>query len=388
MRLTADRKSFEEKEFSGLAIAETLVSMALALGLAIYANTLFYLAVAVTLAPFLLLRSQQSAALGLRWFKRAEERLRPRGDKSGFFLDTFFFWILLIVALAIRIVVALRFLVPGLKALPGNWYRVVFCLDSNVLPEVIPGYGSALPSPPDRGTGPESISDALVLGAIFGGIVAVSVSVMVFFDFSVLNLLGVIGIFVGGSGLMMCAGAIFLFLSGLLYRFSLKATSIVWLPLLYVVKDATRKDLHITDELKIIRGSAQWKLIRLFSWAVIALVSAKILVLPSVVEWWNTKPWAAILNVYVMPGTVHAWHLAALINAALALFTYYMYFDKAPIYIQRRAWRPEVVERNLRIVRVIRAFISMYTITVGVYLTILAARTMPLPSFSWRIWPL
>jgi hypothetical protein len=167
----------------------------------------------------------------------------------------------------------------------------------------------------------------------------------------------------------------------------LKSTAIIWLPLVYVAHTTFDKTVPLSVQLQEIRKSALWKLIRVISWVTIALLVFKVVILPTMIDVWNSQPWAGVLNIYVMPNEIHPWHIATGLNSAITLLGFYYFLDRAPRRIFEGVWKEAGVLRTLQIFIFVRGMISMYTISVGLYLTVIAAERMKWPAWSWRIVP-
>jgi len=69
-------ESAEKLEFSVLAAVESVCAVTLSLWLAWYFQTYTHLVVAIVVAPLLLLRTEESVELGLRWFVGFSEGIR------------------------------------------------------------------------------------------------------------------------------------------------------------------------------------------------------------------------------------------------------------------------------------------------------------------------
>ena len=117
-----------------LAIIETALSVALYVSIGLYFGTFRYLALAVLVAPLMLLRTQISGEWGLKIYMRYYggliSKIEPRGTLLFFtmaFLATPF------VGVGIRVIStvywALRKPLFTLSEIPQNWLRQSFCID-------------------------------------------------------------------------------------------------------------------------------------------------------------------------------------------------------------------------------------------------------------------
>jgi hypothetical protein len=286
--------------------------------------------------------------------------------------------------------------IKGVQAIPNNWFAVVLCTDVYTPIELVPGVGpvqDTLQSCIFEDDPVRSSFPTLLVGTVFAGILTILTyaldnllsppwpfyyvwhGVAAFFEFVLL-----IGTLTFALGFAFYAVAY-------CYRLSLKSTALIWLPLVYVVRKSYDQTLSLSTQLNELRQSALWKTIRIVSWAVIALLLAKILILPTIIDWWDSHTWAKVLNVYVMPNVIHPWHVGAGLNAAIALLGYYFFLDPAPRRIMEGIWSESAVRNGLQAFQLLRGLISLYTISVGVYLTLIATSSMHWPAWSWKIIP-
>ena len=138
MRVFSTSQSIADGEPSVASIIETLVAIAVSAGIAIRYNTLTHIAVGACVAPFLLLRSQESVALGARWFQHAA----PTNSSEVFLVITWRYLRLIIYSYGIRVLATLRHPIKGIQNIPSNWVRVVLCTDIEAPIELVPGAGT------------------------------------------------------------------------------------------------------------------------------------------------------------------------------------------------------------------------------------------------------
>jgi len=84
---------------------------------------------------------------------------------------------------------------------------------------------------------------------------------------------------------------------------------------------------------------------------------------------------------------IHLWHVATGINSLIALAGYYYFLEPAPRNLLRGVWTEHVITRGLRTFTFVRGLISIYTIFVGILLTISAASFVRWPEWSWQFLP-
>lgn len=96
-----------------------------------------------------------------------------------------------------------------------------------------------------------------------------------------------------------------------------------------MVRTTYDRTLSLPAQLEEMRQAAIWKIIRGISWVTLALLAAKIVILPTVIDWWNSQMWTKVLTVYVMPNMIHPWRVATGLNSMIALCGYYYFLDPA-----------------------------------------------------------
>lgn len=386
MKIMSTRYSVEKGELTILSLCESAIAMSISLGLAVYFDTLQHLAIGTCLAPLILLRSGDSAHLGKRWFEKGLPR-KPKRD--NLFLVPFVYLRVLLWSNIVRILATLRHPIKGIRSLPDNWTRVVLCTDVVSPVELVPGSGAVEKTLRQVSYDEEFQSwRALLFGVVFAGLVTLFGHWMKSW-FSGELWFFVTQIFFGGgifAGFVWALG-LFCYVVVYLYRISLKSTALIWLPLIYIVRTTFDESLSLPARLDEIRLSALWKIIRLVSWITLLLLTAKVVILPNCIHWWNSQPWTSVLNVYVMPNQIHTWHIAAGLNALIALVGYYAFLERAPRFLSEGAWHPRGVAVALQVFSFVRGIVSLYTITVGIYLTVTAALGMAWPRWSGEVFP-
>lgn len=370
-----------------MALAETLLAVAISAGIAIRYQTLAHVALSACLAPFLLMRSPESVAQGVRWFNRLMPR---RSSRSGnLIVIGWLYTRVFVCSVAVKIAATVSHPIKGAQSIPANWVRVVLCTDIRTPVELVPGLG------PARQTLEDITKNKRVSG--FGFLLATAIVAYL----PMTAILWVQSLVRDGiwhhfltllASMVVAAQTVAVY--GLacyavpyLYRLSLKSTALVWLPLVYVVHATFDETVKLSVQLDEIRRSALWKLIRILSWVTLALLAWKIFILPNVIELWNAQSWTRILNVYVMPDVIHPWHLAAGLNSAIALIGFYYFLDRAPRRLREGIWTESKVLHGLQTFTFVRGTISIYTIFVGLYLTVVAAQFTNWPAWSGKIVP-
>jgi hypothetical protein len=131
--------------FSILAAVEVVFAIGIYWTYAIWAHTQWHLLVGVFIAPFLLLRSEKSTTLAVKWFTRYDAYLDKLVERSEYsriygFLAVPGMLVGLLFALLVRILATARHPVKGISSLSRNWWRTIFATDLLSEPEIIPDY--------------------------------------------------------------------------------------------------------------------------------------------------------------------------------------------------------------------------------------------------------
>ena len=348
---------------------------------AIYFQTLFFIALSASVSPLLLLRSRRSQLLACLSFSRMRRVVvKSKFAQGSTFHETNFDLIylpaiLLLASLAIRVVSTIRYVHFGIRDLPMNWRRTAFASDSLSPIEFVPGSGPVMRALArgKRYAVDPTVRLSFALIATGGGLWICHAA-----SKSYLTLVDVPGLLASALALS--------FITPYFYRWSLKSTTLLWLPLIYVVQE-TYTEKSASLRLVDLRDSAISKIRRVVSWLVLGGLAYKFAILPQVSTWWAAQPWTPVINVFLMPETLHLWHVATGLNAAVALGSYYLYFERAPRFIEDGAWSEATARRVMNALLWVHFVISTYTISAGLVLTWRAAFKLNVPPWSTELFP-
>jgi hypothetical protein len=318
-------------------------------------------------------------------------------------LVTFKFLLMFAISFGVRVVATLAISLSDpiltMKSIRSNWLRNAFCTDAVTTAELIPGGGPVSRTVADTAEGEfepdvwyfRSNLKGVILYMVYGGIFAAipTFASLVFIGFHesfvfvtkvfyMYSLVCLFMLFLNGLHNILMA-----FLVAFIYRFSIKSTAILWLPLLFIPNEV----FSIGSGLKTEHRNAWSSLTRNYSLCVLALFFGKVFLLPTVIDWWNTLPFTKVLNVWVMPNVIHPWHIASVFLAVMNLGSYYFFFDPAPRNLEEGTWSPSFVENTFVAIKFVTATVSIYTIWVGIYLTWKAVLVAKYPEFDWRLFP-
>jgi hypothetical protein len=377
MRLVSDRESVARGEVSILAIVETLLAIALVFYLSAHFNTLRWLAVAMCVSPLLLLRTEESTRLAIVWFDRSwrdniwvprrfdDLQLlinRTAGPKRlllafalllcylpfGFIQGVISMFTPSVIRIAATIAVSLRHPLMALRAVPKNWFRVTLGTDINFPLEMVPDH-------------PKYTLDFVMTEA---------------------------------AGIAFGLGAVVLFLinfgPALLYRWSLKATSIIYAPLVFVAHSTFNEGTDLRTKLGLIKRGDLSRIRVIYGVGVIAAFLVKLVLmmnLPGFVNWWNEHSVSRFLALYVAPAEIPKWQLAELANSVLAIGA--MLFARRALlgYELQHPWPETPVRRLLGFVSGLRWILALYAILCTGYITMRAAQHWHWPALGERWLP-
>lgn len=392
IRLVSASGSAERNEPSWLAIFETLLAVALSISLAVWLGTSRFFAISVCVAPLLLLRTNLSKELAVRLFDSFTEfgpgvkfwqvvfdipvllhallslaatsifQFIPDitlGRRLGLLvIGPFFFLSLLCLsissyALLARIVAtvfgSLRHPLLTLSNIPSNWFRVTFCVDLCSVPELVPGHEVTLTNWWTAVNRRELETHRAVV-AVFWLV----------------------------PGLAMFLPAVF-------YRWSLKATALVYMPLIWIAWTTGKQIKSIRREVEGLYQSSIASFVAAWSGFVIVTFAVKwlsLMFLGKFGNWWNDTQVARFLSVYVVPEEIPIWQLASFINAVLA-------FGLFLLAQQVLAWNVtgKQIFWTIRSTAFVRGVLTLYTVICTAYITLQALPELELPRLGTKLFP-
>ena len=330
-------------QVSVLAIVETILAMAVAIGLGIWLNRWGYVFLASLVAPLLLLRTDESVQLGITLFKPDVEWVRRRlpmnewhtGFSGPFLIQVrkvarftilkMFLNGLYVTAwsISVRIAATLwtvaRHPFHSLRAILVNWKEACLITDFTKELEFMPGLRFSspgalflfvgMPGPPAP-THTECLRQNLPIAP----------RILAYTTMACLGVLALpfaVGCAVGAGGSLIHMAAWW-------YRFSLKSTAIVWLPLLYVATDvaADPKTWSAKRRLLTICTAATAKVMRVYALVVglflLAKFGSQIVWYKTIAAWERSSEWLSRISPLLRPIDVPVWQVCSLINAVAA----------------------------------------------------------------------
>ncbi len=385
-------------QISILALVETLIAVLVYVWIAIEYGTL-HITISACIAPFLLLRTPDSTALGLKIgiplvrgylkfleaaynntvgpFINAIDELDETKSKTitGLLIVLVLFPVFtLIVTIPTALLVfavrtAATFIctcvhpLRTLRTIPANWWRVAACVDSTVNPEPLPGvqwYTHDLDEPSQI-----LLSPFKTLSKLVGPIVDPNEKRWLFI------------LLVSPMALIYTVS---IALPAWLYRYSLKGTSLFYSPLIWVVHGSVKGSLR--ERLDEVRTLAVYRMSRLYSIFVLAFFVSKILFFSfwnNAAFWWNETYAADFLNAFVAPQGLPRWQIAAAANAILAWLLFFIADYVLLQYDRGNEPNQALFDFSVGAIKVGRGALTIYTITATIYLAASLVKKWGLP---------
>ena len=382
--------SIKSEQVSILAVVETLIAIALSIYLYVSYESILHIAFAALLAPFLLLRTKRSTEQALALVEITSSRLErfaydiiPEVNTTSRMVGWIVFAFVLVVVIALWIAnIATIFLikfgvvsynlitnfVDSLSSIPDNWRRVVLYTDICSYPEIVPGiedYKSTSRSIRDLRASqafqdiysetflPIELKRKIANSSASSPLTKYQEPEVIDKPFAAESILRLWSILM----------ALCIYVPAVIYRFSLKSTSLIWCPLFWAFRPIRLGD-DAADFAHAICVKTKYKLSRLFSLCIIILIFAKVLAMAfgilAAEHISNDAVKSAIMNFFV-PSRIPMWQVAALINSIL---TWWILF-KAENYIYNfSGHRNEESDRMLLFFRrtfVLRNLLTIYT---------------------------
>lgn len=371
MRWVSNQESVRKGELSALAIAETLIAMGLSIWIAVRFGTVTHVVIGACIAPFLLLRTDESAVLGIRTLRKAWNWLEKLFDRHPAVLVLLTVLIPVPIRVFATIVTVARSPLAVVRAIPRNWRRIVIATDSRLSPEV-------LPTPDDAG-----LSDHREMRGRFdlyrwlrerfgtrertSGVKSVLAWLMVWL---------VLGPLVG--------------LPAFLYRWSLKSTAIIWFPLLWALRPVGPSNAPLEARLRLLKRSDFFRFLIVVSLGTLTALAGKLIYwneLAQAADAWNASIGGRILSIHVAPGVIEWWQLFTALNSTIAIGLW-LYMRSCLRHYEEGVPRREiVVERMLAVGLFVRRLLTSYTIPCVVYLYLREATSWQLPPLGGKPFP-
>lgn len=380
MKTHSTIKSAENGEYTILSIIETIIAITFYAVITVKTGTFKYIAVSTFIAPFLLLRTERSAMLSFELAKKIIMIIHKMEDKilryyaidekgisynvpverMGIYalLGAFNLFStilsLLIIKMIATLVTLIKHPVISLREIRSNWIRVVFCTDMYHPPEILPGIETH---------GPEFL-DRYKFTVFIKEFMAPDQFQSAFRWLIIITLVPII------------------YLPAFIYRCSLKGTSPIWSPLIWVVRSIRDSNFPLKDRLEYIHNSIHYRLVLYYSIVVIILCMIKLFVLLKLIE-----ISAPVFNEYMLPKEISLWHLAAFVNAILAIQIYYIADKYLILWRSNQIIKERLIDLKIKILTFCRDLLFIYIMTCILYITLTMAIKVNLYQMKVKLFP-
>ncbi len=387
MRWYSTPLSFNKGEVTLLAVFELAVAVALHIGLVIYFDSFAHVAVGTLVAPFLLLRNNQSVERGLSYwlgFERVTfmvmqeiavfgvERGRFFGSLSSFSVNIFGALICALAAVVIRVtsVTVNTALHPlqALQSVPRNWQQLTFCIDSVHLPELLPGLETSGPHLLDLRA--SVFLRQLKRAALTNDAPHQRVKKTVGYLF-------LFAVFFGPS---------------LAYRVSFKGISLVYAPLVWIAYRATGSGFHdFRAQIEHVRDNDFETLRRWWAGILLALLAFKAAHLAGFISLSELSAQVRInrlMDLFVLPDQIPPWQISTFVKCVLTFALFWL--SGAALFRLDKgegAWSITTVSNAVKSIDFTRRTLALYNLTCGLYIILVAGFELPLPELGERLLP-
>lgn len=390
-------ESAAKGEVSALAILETVLATSISVWIAWRHQTTTHLLVGAVVAPFLLLRTEASTIRAIRCLSDdglggsaldvvaglmpTMEWTHKGGSKLVLLVKSVAYLLggVLLILPAISVVVfvvrvssllseSIRRPHKAIVAVPRNWMRYCLATDISHPPEVIPGLEQEMA----EGGHPEAVD------LRFGEFIGYSdLKYRTNWDKDLFLVLGAV---------------IAIYVPAYLFRLSLKSTSIVYAPFLFIIRGYTSETMSADEYIK---ERSEDRIVQLQWWysLLIFLVTATTItstVIASLSLHWVYTNDSAIFEFlraqYLLTDgekiVIKGWPLARLANCAIVVWLSF-YASRARLRLESGRWTSEEVKNTFERWRFTQIVLSLYTITCSMIWLIRYA--LSIRDFSWLL---
>jgi hypothetical protein len=361
VRIWSTPASAARGQLSLAAVIESFLSASTVILLAIRFGITRPLVFSVWVSPFLLLRTPASVRNGLIWLVRwyyISKRF-PISSRTLIFC---------LGAIPIRIITTTKaFLASPLKSLenvPQNWFQLTFCTDIAHPPELVGGIETAEPQ------------------------LAFDLELTRFRPTSTVNPIGRPNLewtFYGARLVLFYIA----YLPAIIWRLSFKASTLIYLPFVYMAHRASRPAQDFVQQLHDIKGLEIERLRRVLAWIVVVFQTILPLTIGAELKHLeagiNSVFARNLIEYYFVVDEIKAWHGARFIIAAITLGIYYL----ADLLLHRPSHFPDPQQtkrRLLNLILAVRALLSLYVIFCGFYFFLPVLEVVRHSHWRWLPW--
>lgn len=402
MRLLSNEESAKNGEPSLLAIAETTIAVAVSFGIGLMYGSWWHVFIGSCIAPLLLLRTDKSARLGIELYGKSTDALVTSFQASIkwiakltaaslwiqlpisfvllFSIPIFVVSWLLIAVFASKVNATITALVHDVPepivAIPRNFWRLTIATDLFVSPVLMPLPDALFPDEEN-----------------YRNFAAYRFPQMVqhhFFDQQTGKVLRAVNLIkpLIYLGVALAVGVCFAF------RFSVKATAIVWFPLLWALKPFRKDGRSWETQLRIHWDQKGPQVVAILSAISLTLFGLKYVLwavrfkfseliktakhVPGLSEW---------LHAIIRPEAIPIWHIAVAANSLLGLYFCFRVASWIVEYDHLSGPSETHVNRVVGITFFFRRLLTSYTIIWNVFIVYNVAKLLPVPEIGWQLFP-
>lgn len=388
MKLYSTDESVRRGEPSLLAIGETLTAMCLSVWIGVHYGTWMHVALSACVTPFLLLRTEHSCVRGVKimdWLVthwNLQQSARAISIQLVITVPTF--------ALVSRIGATLYELVKSpagtLSAIPRNWWTQVIATDLARSPEWLP-----LPE--------EYVATASFHPESCGVYDLVEEGVDLIRDEAERKWMRIVG-FVWWLSIVLLLGV-----PAILYRWSIKATAVVWFPLLWAVRPAKSSGQEWKTYLRIERDLKVPQLVAVLSATSLLVLGLKYIMWAgrhelalSATAWRSIAErlhvggsWDIVyqlVEAYIRPGAFPLWQVAMAINGVLGVGLWWAMREWTIRFDHDDPPSDVVMARATSSILFVRRLLTSYIVLCDVLIAYKVARNLPMPEIGTALIPL
>jgi hypothetical protein len=396
MPLVSSRESVREGRPSLLAIIETVAASGLSIWLAWKQYSIGHIVIASALAPFLLLRTPRSIRYTIKKLNKVEIQWRDQIRYNPLFL---WHWLAPSTKIMCSITAFLKWPSNAISHIPINFYKNVFVLDLGVPPQIVPGseevsnerlsilsemniYTYAAKSFETAKLHLRYVNDPNLIEMLHPytkQVIDPAITTRFWRTYHAILTI-----------LKLMLETPFIILLALMFRFAVKSTALIWLPLLWIIRQS-QPGKQVLDRIFVQVNQPWYKVMLGYSVMVIVAIFFKVALIFGV---WRFPPldWLGPLGVFgtrlVAPFELPLWHITSAFNALLAwVFFFLAKHHLVAKNFSTEAWPEPWIKREYVAFQVVRTTLSLYTIACTFYIAAATAWQTEWPPIRLILFP-
>ncbi len=386
MRVYSTPESVLRNEISILAIIETVIVLFVSIFIAIYYDYYWHIAIGASLGFFLLLRTDASVSRGFTWYanftkyrKKIEVGFEHR-IKRTWAGPTYIALIVIpligcaafFIKIFATVSTVLQRPIYSIKEIPLNWFKIAFTIDLTHPPEILPGIETHRQGELKRPATPTwerfidfyhkllMISKPISIGSIYGMFLTIIPYILYISAFTCF------------------------FLPAYLYRFSLKSTTLIYFPLIWLIGGKTQNQKNIKLIVDDLLESKYERLKYYFSWFAIFVLT----IFPLCLSFY----WQNLINIlsgkevliYFFPlEQIGSWHITRVAGALITIILI-IFADKLRIRLNHPDYSLGQVKTFFIILGIrLRVILGIWTLGCGFSIIMSIVDWSTFPIIKW-----